>query len=787
MFHYLGQFLLLCSWLIGISARAEIRTYLDLGEPVLGFDTEVDWRLLQWAVPLFDLDFLDRSVRQHQWEDAVLKADVLEDYVLSRAAFENLPLQAQQELSQGLDLNSSVRLHMPPKDHLILPTQSSSVESRETAPLQLPLSLLSASTMRRHHLRLAAETPQLLSQPISPDERVRSDWALLNRRWNLWPIDRRQALVHLAHMSTDKVAKAILRLPVPPKDPVLMDYLRLNAGAPDWFSQHVVWTLDGRVPDPGDAMSRGKSSYFEFAFRGTTQDRHLITSVTSSLFQLLRAEHLVGRVDTTRTVDVSHHWHVSYPKIEPSYLRDHHWTFETRLKQYKLLILVRILSGGPQNDGVLINFNHYNNEKSIAQIVLQHTYDTPIRQRNVISNLFDPMLDKGFLRLLQDHYAELREPTQHPNADLDEFVELMRIQHTKTYQAAIASRIAPVLARNPDILGRIAKLNPKIIGDFKGLLDHQILVTSLSRSLELTRRGTTEYGALFAALTKQGSTLPVAKALAAIARRRERLLGWNMYYDILANAQVKQFFRATFLNEPELYEEYPYELITIDDLLKLWPSQSDNWKQIVLAHLLGHLCNTRYSYSDTSGLLRQTLEEIEPKNPLAYWAQFALLLLNIKEGHVRLDADATDEFPAPSIDNIQSAIWIMIYSSDETSLDWLFNFWTYLVHNTKDFSSEGRQPQSAYRFVAKRVEITHPQFYAKFRQRIQSDRAYPTDVRTITDMLAHVAEAGPTAQARVNELLTELKSIKPHLWAEVEREACAEALRSDTVGYSSEL
>ncbi len=521
---------------------------------------EVSERGLSWLVPYFDLQTLEDWVRSHGYEEGLLDEDTLHDYVTSKEVLSTLPEDVQRELTAGLNLDMASNLQQRTSPRL-LDQNGNTLSARASLILNPPqLQIPTREVIQGPSLQTPVD---LLAQEKSrANERIQSDWPLLQTRWNRLPLAARRRYVRLDQLRARKIAALILRLPVKQKSTsALMNIVKLKPNAPEWMKK-VVWSLDGRIPNlEGDETL--KSSFFELALHGTTTNKEEAKTIVNALLKDMNLEYLMSHVPEQKFMDVAFHWHVSYP-----YGPSEEGPFIQRLKAYKKLMLVRILAGGEQNDTVLKNLSLPENG---GLNFFQNVYDTPVKHR---SSLFNRGTDKGLVYLVEKNHAEIREQTLHPCLVMEEFTSLMAISNEEEFNRKIAVKVNSVVKDHPEIIARIVRHNPKILIDFKNLITPSLLVNTLTHAIRQldpekidSSSQNKEFYGLHEALRSLAPSLEAAQGFVEIAKSGFIKLSGSETHDFRTNPEALALFKREFFQNPQFFSDFFISNINIDELI----------------------------------------------------------------------------------------------------------------------------------------------------------------------------------------------------------------------------
>ncbi|MGZ3711433.1 MAG: hypothetical protein ACXVBE_06735, partial [Bdellovibrionota bacterium] len=434
---------------------------------LVGFDMEFSARSLRWLVPYYDLDYLEQQIASGGQREKLLKPEILEDYVLNRKAFAELPLALRQKLSAGLDLEKKVNFLRDEKMSLvdadgkaplsdkkiIMPNDASGLK---TSPGAL---LLPEKPTFRPNQNLEKSNSLIKQEGIS----LQSDWQLLNSRWNNLPLAEKQAAVKVANLDHGKIADLILDLDVPKKDPVTMKkYLRARADAPAWLGK-LVATLDGHEPEAGKEK---RLRPIEYALDGPAENKEEAFQILDSIIdaskttQIRKAPHKVAQVDT------GFHLHIGLKPGAPGELTNN---LEPVLLEYRRLLAIRMLAAGPHNNAIIFP------EAEGKAYVVETAYDRWHRD----GLLGGPGSGKGLVRLVDRSHVEIREQTGSPKETYREFIDLVQKGKDEA-RKIVGAEIQALMKKDPSIAKRIADINPKLLVDFKEGLEpgflHQTLL-----------------------------------------------------------------------------------------------------------------------------------------------------------------------------------------------------------------------------------------------------------------------------------------------------------------------
>lgn len=404
----------------------------------IGFDTEMGTRHFQWLVPYFDLDHLERSARGDFSMHKPFTAEIVEDYLFREGAFESLPQEMRAKLSEGLDLEKKGTVLQPEKPTLL--DASGKALNAERPKLILPEAPAIPSPARPTLIRPAENPPAAkpaLILPEGPSSASRSDWAILNARWNALPLEEKAAAVRVRHLTHDKVAALVLDLPVKAKSPsALAHALQLKNDAPAWLRK-----LDISL-DSGEQGQRP----IEFSLKDPARNKTEAYEVANALFRETKTERIRAAPHRQTRIDTSFHLHIGLASNAPaSYTKK----MPEILEAYRRLQLVRLLAAGPQNDVTIM----------------------PAEVTNSSTSYSAAPTNRGLTRLITQDHVEIRELTALPEDTYEDFARFMDLEPSEA-RAKMASEIAEYAKRDPSILRRIRDLNPMVyLRDFADIAD----------------------------------------------------------------------------------------------------------------------------------------------------------------------------------------------------------------------------------------------------------------------------------------------------------------------------
>lgn len=412
----------------GAFAKPTARSFESYAQ--VGFDTEMGSRQLRWLMPHFDADQLEKAVRGSADNKDKLTADVLEDYVLQKDAFDSLPAKLREKLSQGLDLeNRGQVLRSQPAGLLdasgnALGGDRPKILLPDSAPPSFP-DLKSSSVILRPDAKPATlEMPKLiLPEDMAPTSR--SDWAVLNARWQALPLAEKQAAVRVKHLSPDKAAELVMSLQVPATDPdALREYLRPKASAPAWLKKFDIYF---------DVSAAGNPP-IEFALKGPERNINAAFEAAQALFRETKTEQIRANPHKQLRTDTAFHLHIGLRPGAPPAMEK---KMEELLKSYRRLLLARLLQAGPQNDVIAMP-------------------GKTTRSRVAFDN---ELGERGLVRRVEPGHVEIRELAAHPRETFTEFAELMDLDLPEAH-ARINREISAIAKSDSTVLRRIAALNP---------------------------------------------------------------------------------------------------------------------------------------------------------------------------------------------------------------------------------------------------------------------------------------------------------------------------------------
>lgn len=404
----------------------------------IGFDTEMGTRHFQWLVPYFDLDHLERSARGDFPMHKPFTAEIVEDYLFREGAFESLPPEMKAKLSEGLDLEKKGTVLRSEKPALL--DASGKALNAERPKLILPEAPAIPSPARPALIRPAENPPAAKPALILPEgssSASRSDWAILNARWNALPLEEKAKVVRVRHLTHDKVAALVMDLPIAARNARrLAESLRLNENAPAWLRKLNI-TLDG-----SDEGLRP----IEFSLKDPARNKAEAYEVAQALFRETKTERIRAAPHRQTRIDTSFHLHIGMAPKAPAALRKR---MAETLRAYRRLQLVRLLAAGPQNDVIIM---------PMATTGSTTSYDAAPGSR-------------GLTRLVEPGHVEIRELAASPKDTFEDFARFMDLPPAEA-QAQMAEEIAAHTKRDPTILRRIQDLNPMAyLRDFSDLAD----------------------------------------------------------------------------------------------------------------------------------------------------------------------------------------------------------------------------------------------------------------------------------------------------------------------------
>jgi NLI interacting factor-like phosphatase len=418
--------------------------HLSFASEKIGLELEVTTRPLSELVKYFDVPHLEAQLKADGIFGQSISDSVLENYVLDPKALASLPPDVQKELTAGLHLGSVLDQVIKPakiywgSEVIVQPPNpfAKEPEQKKAGGIFLP----SDSDLKKFtNVRLPQDQRSLLgSLPSARQETVvpKNDWPLLLARWNAIPRERALQLLHLQYLSPAKIAEVITSIPIKARNPVTMaEYLRLNSNAPSWIKSFN-WSLDG-VKDGERPLEFTLSSPSDQPKAAIDDFEHLIKEAGLEPYFKNPMIH--------KQWNASFHIHLS--GIDPARL-------ETLTENYKRLTLIRMMAAGEHNDGAarpLLDLKPDGGEIN--------GYETPIKK---------PLLgsDKGIIRLVDEGYVEIREPTRPPREVYSEFSRWAGMGEKDT-TAEINHEISATLSAHPDIVKRILAINPTVLLDFE--------------------------------------------------------------------------------------------------------------------------------------------------------------------------------------------------------------------------------------------------------------------------------------------------------------------------------
>lgn len=752
---------------------------LELGEPKLGFDQEVEARGLRWLTSYFDLNYLESWVRSQNHAEWLIDEEIAADYVLSKEAFFNLPPELQAELAHGLDLQRATRLQITTPQ--LLDSQGKPLGvTAESAPLQQqlrPWQPTSPSLSQLSRLRITAPTGVISGRSIDPlaelrrrsAETIVSDWPVLLARWNSLPLVQKQPHIRFRHLDASKVATLILKLPVEMKNSEqLMEIVRLNSAAPAWMN-HVIWSLDGRIPRVDDPLGKGKSASFEFAYRGTTSDRQHIENIVAAALVEMKIVSVASGPQHQRRLDSAFHWHVSYSAIQETYQDVAQNEFLARLELYKLLILVRVLAGGTQNESVLTDTSSYEQNQTLVPFHLQNIFDTPIKKdHSVMRRMFGVNFDKGLVHLVKPHHTEIREQTAHPNAVLEEFLDLFSLVSADAFKSKIATQIEALLSAHPDIIIRIARANPKILGKFRGVLSESKILEELVIAIHQAPRNSKEFGEIFRAIMNGGPTVEVAQTLLGLAESGLLRLSHNLIFEFGNRPEIRQFFLQEFIRRPQNFDSSALGIVSAENVISNYMSEGfqkdDAYKAAILYRILGRwISNGLHGYSspEIPQQFRKFLMETPTTGESRYWADLFIVASDPDLDAKLESAQASGLYPDLNRKSLVTALYILTnHDPHGMHMGWYFNWWGYQAAQ-QEKTDLGNF--SGYEWIARRVAIRDPHFFALFAERIDKQGLSDSEFKTLVHMITVFSEAGEPARQSGSALMARLRHRNPDL------------------------
>jgi hypothetical protein len=512
---------------------------LVLGRTAIGFDMEISDRILQRLIPYFDLDFMQAKIGK-RWAK-VVPDEILNNYLVTREAFFSLPLELQTQLSEGLSLAEGPKLLQGTKilaaDGTPLSEQVSTLpqllrptNSQEQALIRpngsnpVPLEISKHNEFIKPKFILTDEASNKTSQLI------RTDWPILVARWRMLPREIKLANARLDKFSSIDAAGVVIRLPVEGKSVKDMaKFLKLRSDAPEWLRE-LNFSLDS-------VFERYKPATFEMSLDGVYLDEAEMLQFITQLTNALRIDGLMKNPLRQMRMDVAFHWHISFPGANETI--EENRRYQKRLEKYKLLMLMRILAAGEQNDSVLTDTLHqaYNARRAEAEgkkvsfVQTYNTFSTPI-YRSPFSNYLS--LDKGLLSLVEDQksqvrgkHTEVREQTKSPQETLKEFIELISTPSDSEFNKLCDSEILATLKQHPDIYQRILKWNPRILLDLEelmhGLVDADSIARLLWSKFQTVTPGTFEDSDLLLSMARLVPSSAVAKEMMATTKQHAPL------------------------------------------------------------------------------------------------------------------------------------------------------------------------------------------------------------------------------------------------------------------------
>lgn len=440
---------------VGGALSAQAQSYAPEPHLKLGFDMEFMPRNFAPLVAFMDLDYLALAVDREKARDAVLSPQIVKDYVLNPQALAALPAKLRAELTQDLDLSkrtgplrfNSTLLNAQGEKYqgtrLIRPSESHSELSS------------SASSLRRQEGLILPEAQK--SSLIRPDviqdvkqqtqDHLRSDWSVLNTRWNNLPYDQQKAAVDVRYLSPVRLAEVVSRWPLEfydVKNRSLDFFIRWKPHTPV-FLQELVFTLD--VGNGLNHASGDNGLYGQRVIEAALHEPSPVNKGLDVIDQLLRSTYtksLLDKPHEQKRMDISFHLHVGLDELASPELVKH---FHEVMESYNKLLLFRLLTGGTQNDSVL----------DPEQL-----------------NSFKLFLTKGrygLVKMVDTRHFEIRELTAQPEIVFAEILDYLR--NTDSATARMQTEIQKIAKKDPSVITRIKNFRPQLLFAVSDLVTRQ--------------------------------------------------------------------------------------------------------------------------------------------------------------------------------------------------------------------------------------------------------------------------------------------------------------------------
>lgn len=419
----------------GLPAQAgELDKYVQIG-----FDAEISARNFHWLVPYFDIAHLESEIDMNEWRGKVLTPEIVDDYVLNRKAFNELPPALREKLSDGLNLEAKGLVREEPKP--LVSAQGAELSGKPKLILNEPFKPMnSAPPALAGSASKFEKKPGLILPEGLQEAAPRSDWPLLLARWKNLPLAEKQAAVKLANLDNVRLAEVILNLPVPQKSKEeLALVLETRMGAPGWLHQ-LDWSLDG---------SEGRRP-IEFALKQPERDKEKAFAVIDSFAKETRTHQIRSAPHQQVQNDTAFHLHLGLTPDAPPEARQ---ALEPVLLEYRRLLAIRMLAAGRHNDSIMLPEDMFHQAYVVQTAYDRHHRDTVLSQ------------GKGLVRLLKDDHVEIREQTMNPAETYREFVGFLEKGPGET-KKEVTAEISRLMQKDPSIARRIASLNPALLADF---------------------------------------------------------------------------------------------------------------------------------------------------------------------------------------------------------------------------------------------------------------------------------------------------------------------------------
>ncbi len=384
---------------------------------LVGFDAEMGERSFSWLIPHLDKANLANLIESRGLRvTTMIHPGFFEDLHLNAQILAGLPEDMRNTLTEGLNLS-------PPR--ILTSSESAPVENRTRSGLILPPGFGA------------------------------TDWPILQRRWQaLTPLEKATAL-KIETLSDTKIAAILMNLPGDVKDVhTLYLYLKFNSEAPAWL-QRLDFTLDG--PNGSRAI--------EIALRGEngTEDKNEAFNVSEALLKETKLAQIYRGAHQQVFVDSSYHLHIGLTDDAPDSLVE---DLPRILQDYKRLTLIRMMSGGTQNDSVITPF----------KLVTGHSLRQIAYEKHSLG-------DRSLVRRVDNRHVEIRQLTQSPRATYIEFRQLLAMGYEAANQW-MKIQMQNILTSDPSIVKRITDLNPGVLLDFSDVLGMPTALEKISARIQ---------------------------------------------------------------------------------------------------------------------------------------------------------------------------------------------------------------------------------------------------------------------------------------------------------------